>query len=118
MSKPQKFTRPPVTGDSSKGVTKPDVQGFLEGSAMVSAPAGRSPSTDLKVTLPSLNLGQSAADEVSIYKTVNVRLNRRRYVGLKALSLHSGKPMQDLLTQLVDALLDENKDKLQAGIMS
>jgi hypothetical protein len=118
MSKPQKFTRPPVPGDSSKGVAKPDVQGFLEGSAMVSAPGGRTTDPKLKVTLPSLNVTQSAADEVSIYRTVNVRLNRRRYVGLKALSLHSGKPMQDLMTQLIDVLLEENKNTLQSGIIS
>lgn len=74
---------------------------FLDSSALVTRePAGAGSSSD------------AGSDETSVYKTVNAKLNRRRYTNLKLLSAVTGKSMQDYLVEMVDELIERNKDLL------
>lgn len=112
------FSKSPKT-EAAKGAASPAaVESFLESSAMV----GRDPA---EATTPAASLavtGQAARtarasttadlDENSVYRTVNVKLNKRRYTNLKLLSAMTETSMQQYLVELVDELIERNKDML------
>lgn len=122
MSKPSAFRKSPAAKTS---VT---TDSFLSGSAMV----GRTPAAPLPPQQPASNqpvsvtvgmldaaLGpvktsvSSLADDRSTYRIVNVKLNKRRYSLLKALSAETEKPMQQYFVELLDVLLEQNRAILE-----
>lgn len=53
----------------------------------------------------------SVADD-TVYRTVNVKLNKRRYTSFKLLSALTETPMQQYLVEMVDELLERNSARL------
>lgn len=120
MSKPSAFRKspaaePPVTTES-----------FLSGSAMVGRVAEPPPplpvsNQPVSVTVgmldaalgPARSKSGSLADDRSTYRIVNVKLNKRRYTLLKALSAETEKPMQQYFVELLDVLLEQNRSILE-----
>lgn len=82
-------------------------EAFLEQSAMVSR--------DPRVRDPGQRAagGAPAEDENSIYRTVNVKLNKRRYINFKMLSTLTDKSMQDYLGEAVDELIERHQHLLR-----
>lgn len=56
---------------------------------------------------------QPAMEDESIYRTVNVKLNKRRYSNFKMLSAMTEKPMQQYMVELIDELLERNAERLK-----
>ena len=79
-----------------------DAEKFISGSLMASRVAEFSPTG----TAPSL-------EDESIYRTVNVKLNRRRYSKFKLLSAVTEKPMQQYMVELIDELLERHAERLK-----
>ena len=88
---PKKDTKAPTPAPAPEAV-----EAFLAQSAMV----GRTPAA-------SANL-----DESSVYRTVNVKLNKRRYTSLKLISTVTEKPMQQYLAEAVDDIIERHKHLL------
>ncbi|KVP75077.1 hypothetical protein WJ96_04750 [Burkholderia ubonensis] len=51
-------------------------------------------------------------DENSVYRTVNVKLNKRRYTNLKLISTMTETPMQQYLAEAVDEIIERHKHLL------
>ncbi|WP_157657730.1 hypothetical protein [Burkholderia ubonensis] len=90
------FARSPKndTKTSTPAPAQAAVEAFLEQSAMV----GRTPAANL--------------DESSVYRTVNVKLNKRRYTSLKLISTVTEKAMQQYLAEAVDEIIERHKHLL------
>lgn len=103
------FRKSPAPGTGTGTADAGALDAFLDGSPLV----GRSttPAEEPPVRQWSKKMtGEPDVNEAAIYRTVNVKLNKRRYTQLKLLSTLSDKYMQTYLEELVDELLERNKD--------
>lgn len=79
---------------------------FIASSAMASRLDAPSPP-------PAIAQKLTDSEDESIYRTVNVKLNRRRYSQFKLLSAITEKPMQQYMVELIDELLERNAASLK-----
>ena len=100
------FTKSPARPGPKKAPDDAAVDAFLNQSPLMG-------NEKAMTAIANANAGQSE-EEKTVYKTVNVKLNRRRYLGLKLIAAMTDISMQQYLAEAVDEILERNK-KLLAG---
>ncbi|WP_157641820.1 hypothetical protein [Burkholderia ubonensis] len=117
MTKAKTFSHSPKLKQPSSTPASPEaVERFLEGSAMVGRADAAPEEAPAAPARPAARAALSSdQDESSVYRTVNVKLNKRRYTNLKLISTMTEKPMQQFLAEAVDEIIERHKHMLPKG---
>ena len=94
---------------SSPPTTPKTPQEFLGGASMGAINAPESPPSS-NVTSPEASA--TPQDDQSVYRTLTLRLNKKRYKRLKMLSTLAEQPIQTILTEALDDYIQKKDAQL------